>query len=126
MSWTQISKDARQHCYGVPMDHVIVATATLARIVAVGWRFQGRCAEDTTGAWFAQLGSRATRRAKVACTTCPVRKTCLGSALLHGEEFGVWGGFDPTERVPLDAALRAGTSLEDLLDDVLEVRHAAG
>lgn len=33
-----------------------------------------------------------------ACYGCPVRAECLAHALLHGENFGVWGGLPPAAR----------------------------
>lgn len=127
MSRKKIAEDVRQHEYGTPVDHVRVASQrTKDHLVTVGWRMQGLCARDTTDSWFAHGGSNDLRRAKIACSMCPVRMTCLGSALLHGEEFGVWGGFDPGERVGLDRSLREGAMLEDVLASVFGERHAAG
>lgn len=126
MSWKRVGEDARQHTYGVPMTHVTVESArTMDRLVAVGWRVIGLCAGDATGAWFAHKGSHAERRAKVVCSMCPVRNACLGSALLHGEEFGVWGGLAPEDRHPLDEALKAGIPLELVLERALGQRHVA-
>ncbi|MDP9386952.1 MAG: WhiB family transcriptional regulator [Actinomycetota bacterium] len=31
-------------------------------------------------------------RAKVICSTCPVREPCLAGALARREPWGVWGG----------------------------------
>jgi hypothetical protein len=36
-------------------------------------------------------------KAKVICRGCPVKKNCLVSGLIYGEE-GVWGGTDDDER----------------------------
>lgn len=126
MSWKRVGDDARQHTYGVPMKYVrVLDPKTVDRFVAIGWRLIGRCANDPTGAWFAQRGSKSARRAKLACSICPVQNTCLGAALLHGEEFGVWGGFDAVEREWMNAKLQSGMPLELLLDGVLGGRRAA-
>lgn len=127
MSRKKVAEDVRQHEYGTPLDYVRVARPrTIDRLVTVGWRMKGLCADDTSGAWFAHGGSNDLRRAKVACSMCPVRETCLGSALLHGEEFGIWGGCDPDQRAELDRSLRAGVVLEDVLASVIGERRAAG
>lgn len=126
MSWQRIGENARQHAYGVPVTHVKVdSDQTVDRLVTAGWRLSGLCVGDQTEAWFAQKGSHAARRAKRACSMCPVREACLGSALLHGEEFGVWGGLDPDDREPLENALMAGVSLESVLTNAMGERHAA-
>jgi WhiB family redox-sensing transcriptional regulator len=40
----------------------------------------------------------AQNRAKAVCLGCPVRTECLGDALDHRVEFGVWGGMTERER----------------------------
>lgn len=37
-------------------------------------------------------------RAKSFCATCPRRAACLAGAIERGEEDGIWGGYDYTER----------------------------
>lgn len=37
------------------------------------------------------------RKAKLICSTCPVRQQCLDYAL-KGDELGVWGGLTANER----------------------------
>lgn len=37
-------------------------------------------------------------RAKQICAACPVRVDCLLHALNEGEEHGIWGGLDETDR----------------------------
>lgn len=44
-----------------------------------------------------------------ACYGCPVRADCLAHALLHGENFGVWGGLPPAARRHVLAFLADGT-----------------
>lgn len=36
--------------------------------------------------------------AKAVCRSCPVRQECLRWALDNGQDAGVWGGLDETER----------------------------
>ena len=40
-------------------------------------------------------------RAKLICSSCPVRDQCLSEALASGEKFGVWGGLTERERARL-------------------------
>lgn len=39
-----------------------------------------------------------TEDAKAVCRSCPVRQECLRWALDNGQDAGVWGGLDETER----------------------------
>lgn len=41
--------------------------------------------------WFAEAPAEL-ERAKLLCSTCPVREACLAGALKRGEPWGVWGG----------------------------------
>jgi WhiB family transcriptional regulator, redox-sensing transcriptional regulator len=67
---------------------------------------------STTGPSAVQI-----RQAKEICARCPVRQPCLAYALATGQQFGIWGGLDETERhllrraVPPQAARRPLASL---------------
>lgn len=39
-----------------------------------------------------------TEDAKAVCRSCPVRQECLRWALDNGQDAGVWGGLDESER----------------------------
>jgi WhiB family redox-sensing transcriptional regulator len=43
-------------------------------------------------------GARQTAQAKAVCARCPVRSECLGYALDHGLDHGVFGGTTADER----------------------------
>lgn len=38
------------------------------------------------------------REAVEACRTCPARFACLQAAVRHGEQDGIWGGFNFADR----------------------------
>ena len=40
--------------------------------------------------------------AKAVCRDCPFRKECLILALENQEEFGVWGGYSPSDRKDME------------------------
>ena len=47
----------------------------------------------------ATTASRSTvERAKRICASCPVQSQCLGFALRHRQEQGIWGGLTEDER----------------------------
>ena len=45
------------------------------------------------------------------CAGCPVRRPCLRYALSTGQEFGIWGGYDESERRALRYVWRHGGGL---------------
>ena len=73
------------------------------------WRCAAACRHADPELFFpegtAGPAVRQTDQAKQVCTSCPVRSACLGWALRHGIEFGIWGGKDPDQRRAMRAAL---------------------
>jgi WhiB family transcriptional regulator, redox-sensing transcriptional regulator len=43
--------------------------------------------------------------AKQICRTCPVRTLCLGWAIQHYQDYGIWGGMTEPERQALRTAI---------------------
>jgi len=67
-------------------------------IVAIGpWAARARCADADPELFFPPGDGPATE-ARQICSQCPVRDDCLTYALDAGEQYGIWGGLDPTER----------------------------
>lgn len=52
---------------------------------------------------------------KDACYGCPARADCLAHALLHRENFGVWGGLPPAARRHVAAFLVDGVVTWELV-----------
>ncbi len=73
--------------------------ATLTGPTAFGdnWQAQSVCGQVDPEVWFPEKGGNPAP-AKRACAVCPVRVLCLGTALVGGEPFGVWGGLTVAER----------------------------
>lgn len=70
-----------------------------------GWQWRAACRGEDAGLFFppaypelkeARLSRE--RKAKVICSTCPVRMECLEYALRIREPHGVWGGLNELER----------------------------
>ena len=62
------------------------------------------------------------RKAKALCARCPVRKECLEMGMT--QEFGIWGGTTPGERVRArryQKAVRVDRLLEDMDDQAEEL-----
>jgi WhiB family redox-sensing transcriptional regulator len=70
------------------------------------WKDRAACAGVDTSVFFPVSRDGVPARieaeyAKSFCAECPVRATCLSHALVHREDFGVWGGLDEGERAAL-------------------------
>ncbi|TXS39860.1 WhiB family transcriptional regulator [Streptomyces sp. OR43] len=66
------------------------------------WRMLAACREEDPDLFF-PIGSTGpalvqTEDAKAVCRGCPVRQECLRWALDNGQDAGVWGSLDETER----------------------------
>ncbi|MBW5249936.1 WhiB family transcriptional regulator [Streptomyces poriferorum] len=66
------------------------------------WRMLAACREEDPDLFF-PIGSTGpalvqAEDAKAVCRSCPVRQECLRWALDNGQDAGVWGGLDETER----------------------------
>jgi WhiB family transcriptional regulator, redox-sensing transcriptional regulator len=71
------------------------------------WQRRASCRETPTALFFPAGSSRRLmladeERAKIICSTCPVRARCLAFAIEHQEPDGVWGGLNADERRALE------------------------
>ena len=67
------------------------------------WRQSAACRQAVDPELFFPIGSAGIarteiQRAKAICASCRVRQPCLMFALATRQEFGIWGGYDETER----------------------------
>ena len=67
------------------------------------WRESAACRHADDPELFFPIGSAGIavteiQRARAICDSCPVRQPCLTFALATHQEFGIWGGYDETER----------------------------
>jgi WhiB family redox-sensing transcriptional regulator len=67
--------------------------------MTANWAAQAAC-KGTTHLFFPEKGGPAEtiRAAKHICTTCPVKRECLQTALDNNERYGIWGGLTVDER----------------------------
>lgn len=80
-----------------------------------GWQERGTCRQTDPELWFADTSRRTKARAASICGSCPVRRQCLSWAVVFDEEYGVWGGLDAAERLPLHRRLATGEPLPAVL-----------
>lgn len=69
----------------------------MIQLTAPAWHEQAICAQTDPEEFFPDKGG-STAIAKRICNTCPVQAECLDHALIHQEQFGIWGGTSERER----------------------------
>lgn len=65
------------------------------------------------------LPPTAVKKARAYCAACPAARDCLTWALSNNEEFGIWAGTTGRQRRALKARLKAGATVEELVDECL-------
>ena len=122
-----MSRTPRHHPdlgYGRPMPWInMTGGPSVSELEPARWHPYAACTGSATWAWFTDGKGLRTRDRVRTCEECPVRRTCLASALVYAEEYGVWGGLIPSRRRPLLSALAAGARLGDVLDSALRTRQ---
>jgi hypothetical protein len=82
-----------------------------------GWQGMGACRSVADDTWFPEPSETGVKVAAVdRCGFCPVRRSCLASALAGDEEYGVWGGTTELQRDVLVRDLVDGAAVVDVLD----------
>ncbi|MEV8373986.1 WhiB family transcriptional regulator [Kribbella sp. NPDC056861] len=89
--------------------------AEVAAYAVPGWASMGECRSVADDSCFPDPG-QATAAALDRCSFCPVRRSCLASALANDEEFGVWGGTTEVQRDVIREDIAAGVPIADALD----------
>lgn len=101
---------------GVPRQWIIASGPFSAEeLASVPWQRRGLCVGQDPRPWFARWDAPSAKSAQVICSSCPVKAQCLAWALLCGDEYGIWGGLTPLERLALEGQLAAGAPLGDVV-----------
>ena len=74
------------------------------RWITRGWNDKAACAKTDNPAFYSDDEAIQTTAAREICGSCPVRRACLASALLHDEQ-GVWGATTEAERATITVKL---------------------
>lgn len=103
-----------------PGDHVLPEPAVRGLRVRIrpGWWHHAGCLGGDTDVWFPDERSKPSPLVARVCGACPVRKSCLASAVLHDEE-GIWGGTRRGQRLHARARLLNDEPAGDVLGDLL-------
>jgi WhiB family redox-sensing transcriptional regulator len=89
--------------------------AEIGAYIVPGWQGMGECRSVADDSCFPEPG-QATAAALDRCSFCPVRRSCLASALAGDEEYGVWGGTTEIQRDVIRTDIAAGVPIVDALD----------
>ena len=81
------------------------------------WQEHAGCASTDPEQWF-QVKGGFLRLALVVCAECPVRRSCLATALLFAED-GIWAGTTPSRRRAAYLAISDGLDIDVVLDRLL-------
>ena len=80
-----------------------------------GWRAGAACASADPESWFPDKGTPPPRQVPAICVRCPVRRSCLATALVWNED-GIWAGTNPRHRREAYRLLRLGIGSSEVLD----------
>lgn len=76
---------------------ISMTDSTLLAPDTVNWEAAANCLGINPDLFSPELGADA-ESARQVCLSCISRAACLGFAIEHGIDSGIWGGFDAVER----------------------------
>jgi hypothetical protein len=86
--------------------------------IAPQWWHRSACQGCDTDAWYPDTNSKPNRLVARICAGCPVRKSCLATAILSDED-GIWGGTRRGQRLHARARLLAEHHPGEVIADLL-------
>ena len=69
----------------------------------IDWRHKAACARCDDPEIFFHGGGGPMLAAMQFCSECEVREECLAFAVSQKIGYGIWGGTQPHERIPIDS-----------------------
>ncbi|MFC7596294.1 WhiB family transcriptional regulator [Terrabacter sp. GCM10028922] len=87
------------------------------------WHDDGLCRTGPANWWLSDEPADTVPGIEV-CRDCPVRRLCLASALVFGDQWTIYGGTTPPQRRALTRRLRRGETLGAVLADTLNDTNA--
>lgn len=109
-----------EYSFAGSADHVLseFALRGLRVRIAGRWWHRAACQGCDTDAWYPETHSKPNRMVTRICAGCPVRKSCLATAILADED-GIWGGTRRGQRLHARARLLADHHPGDVITDLL-------
>lgn len=81
------------------------------------WRLEARCIGIDPEVFYPEQGDQAWE-VKRLCQGCPVRIKCLEWAIEVGDEWGIWGGVGPKDRIRITRARKRNVKFSSIEDYV--------
>lgn len=95
------------------------AGRTLVNLIVPEWTVDAACTSVDPELWFPDTGGSSTPPLVLEiCAGCPVRESCLATAIVHVEE-GIWGGVQSAARKTARAAIARGADPREVLTTLL-------
>jgi hypothetical protein len=109
-----------EYSFAGPAEHMLSGYALrgLRVRIAPRWWHRAACQGCDTDAWYPEAQSKPNRLVARICSDCPVRKSCLATAILADED-GIWGGTRRGQRLHARARLLADHHPGDVITDLL-------
>jgi len=101
------------------------AARVLESVIEPDWPGQATCVSVDPELWFPSEGGRTSRAVLEICAACPVRASCLATAVVNVED-GIWGGVQAVPRSQARARIWRGADPLVVLDELLGQAAEAG
>jgi transcription factor WhiB len=114
-----------EYSFAGPAEHMLseYALGGLRVRIAPQWWRRAACEGCDTDAWYPESQSKPNPLVARICAGCPVRKSCLATAILADED-GIWGGTRRGQRLHGRARLLADHHPGDVIADLLAAPSA--
>jgi WhiB family redox-sensing transcriptional regulator len=95
------------------------AARVLEGLIQADWTVDAECLSIDPELWFPEKGGATSRAVLEICASCPVRRSCLATALVDVED-GIWGGVETARRRQARGRIGRGADPLVVLDELLE------
>ena len=95
------------------------AARALADMIEPGWTVDAACVSIDPELWFPAEGGTTPRAVLEICASCPVRASCLATAIVNVED-GIWGGVQERPRSRARVQIAHGGDPLVVLDAMLD------
>ncbi|HEY8789574.1 MAG TPA: WhiB family transcriptional regulator [Actinopolymorphaceae bacterium] len=95
------------------------AARVLETVIEPDWTVDAACVSVDPELWFPEIGGTTSRAVLEICASCPVRRTCLASAIVNVED-GIWGGVQAVPRSQARGQIWRGADPLVVLDELLD------
>jgi len=95
------------------------AARALESVIEPDWTVDAACVSVDPELWFPEKSGRTSRAVLEICAACPVRASCLATAVVNVED-GIWGGVQAVLRSQARGQLWRGADPLVVLDELLD------